>query len=732
MNKVRVLIIIMISLLAAGRLIAGDISFTDAEKKFIAEHSIIKAQNNIEFMPFNFYKNGVPQGYTVDYLKTLARKIGIHIEFVPVTSCSDSLEMLKLRRIDIIGNVVALQQRKNYALFTKPIFKYSPSIIVRNDSQIHGMTDLRGKKIAVVAGYWGDDILHEYYPEVTVVKVLKPLDALKKVAYGDVEAVIGNATVFLSVALEHNIGNLMVSGEVSFPNMEKYYDCIAVRRDWPILLSILNKAISAVSYREELELKKRWIDQHDAGTALEFTDEEFEYLMHKGRIRMSVDPDFLPYEGIDRKGHYQGIGAEFVQEFQKLLPVPIELILTKSWRETIENAKTGRCDILPLLNMTPKREEFLNFTEPYLTDAIVIIARKNEFYLDGISSLNGKTVSIANGYYISEVIDKDYPDINLLNTVHESEAFKLVSEGKSFATVTSVLTASRIIQYFGLSNLKIAGQTSLRDNFRVGVVKNDPVLLSIMQKVVANIDQKQRNKILRHWYTVGFEHKTDYRIVWQIAGIGFVLVILLVINVVSSRRYNRKITESNEKLQAKNTELNHLRVQLEYNILELNKLAITDKLTGLYNRVKIDATLHQQMKFLNHKGYFFGVVLLDIDHFKDVNDNYGHQVGDYVLKTIATLIRENTRYTDIVGRWGGEEFIIICPETGAGSLGIMAENLRALIEKVDFKEAGCLTASFGYTVSKNEADSIVKIVSRADKALYDAKQNGRNMVCSRL
>ncbi len=728
MNKVNLLLIIIACLLTTGRLTAAEINFTDVEKKFIAEHSIIKAQNNIEFMPFNFYKNGNPQGYTVDYLKILARKIGIHIEFIPVTSCHDSLAMLKSRRIDIIGNVVELQQRKNYALFTKPIFKYSPAIITRNDSHISSITDLRGKKIAVVAGYWGDDVLREYFPDITIVKVLKPLDALKKVAYGEIEAVIGNATVFLAVALEHNIGNLVVSGDLTLPDMDKYYDRIAVRRDWPVLLSILNKAIAAVTYREELELKKKWIDQQSTANSLDFTDEEFEYLINKGSIRMSVDPDFLPYEGVDSHGQYQGIGAEFVQEFQKFLPVPIELIPTKNWRETIDNAKNGRCDILPLLNKTPQREAFLNFTEPYLTDAIVIIARKSEFYLDGISALNNKKVSIASGYYISEVIEKDYPEIELVNTMHESEAFNLVSEEKAFATVTSVLTASRIIRYYGISNLKIAGQTQLRDNFRVGVVKNEPVLFSIMQKVVNHIDQKQRNEILSHWYTVGFEHKTDYRIVWQVAGIGVVLVILLVLNIVSSHRYNKKITESNEKLQAKNTELNHLRVQLEYNILELNKLAITDKLTGLYNRVKIDATLHQQMKFLNHKGYFFGVILLDIDHFKDVNDNYGHQVGDYVLKTIATLIRENTRFTDIVGRWGGEEFIIICPETGARRLGVLTENLRTLIEKVKFNDAGQLTASFGYTVSRNEADSIVKIVSRADKALYDAKQSGRNTV----
>jgi diguanylate cyclase (GGDEF)-like protein len=120
-------------------------------------------------------------------------------------------------------------------------------------------------------------------------------------------------------------------------------------------------------------------------------------------------------------------------------------------------------------------------------------------------------------------------------------------------------------------------------------------------------------------------------------------------------------------------------------------------------------------------------MLIDIDHFKNINDTYGHQVGDMVLQRVSTLFRRSIRSTDIVGRWGGEEFMVLCPQTNINQCNIFAQNLRAKIENYNFPNIKNQTASFGLSTYK-EGYSLEELIKQADDALYKSKRNGRNQV----
>ena len=121
----------------------------------------------------------------------------------------------------------------------------------------------------------------------------------------------------------------------------------------------------------------------------------------------------------------------------------------------------------------------------------------------------------------------------------------------------------------------------------------------------------------------------------------------------------------------------------------------------------------------------FGVIMVDIDHFKNINDTFGHQVGDEVLKTFASILLNSSRKSDIAGRWGGEEFLIIAPNATKESITTFAENLRAEIEKFQFEKIGQLSISLGASIYQ-ENESIEELIKRADKALYTSKKRGRN------
>ena len=160
---------------------------------------------------------------------------------------------------------------------------------------------------------------------------------------------------------------------------------------------------------------------------------------------------------------------------------------------------------------------------------------------------------------------------------------------------------------------------------------------------------------------------------------------------------------------------------------ELTRLAENDYLTGLYNRSKLTELL--EMELARHQRYKrdLSVIMVDIDYFKKTNDSMGHAAGDRLLKAISARIGDTTRNVDIAGRWGGEEFLVICPETDLQGARQLAEKLRQAIGGTAFGELGSKTVSCGVAAVGTDIN-LDMLVNRADKALYAAKEAGRNKV----
>ncbi|MFW2353016.1 diguanylate cyclase [Aliarcobacter butzleri] len=162
---------------------------------------------------------------------------------------------------------------------------------------------------------------------------------------------------------------------------------------------------------------------------------------------------------------------------------------------------------------------------------------------------------------------------------------------------------------------------------------------------------------------------------------------------------------------------------------ELLRLSITDNLTKLYNRVKLDKSLQEEMNRSLRYNTNFSIILLDIDYFKKVNDNFGHQVGDEVLIESAQVLSKNIRNVDILGRWGGEEFLVICPETKIEDAIKVASHINAAIKLHKFSTyPNTVTMSLGVASFNKDIKNVDNIILNADKALYQAKEEGRDRV----
>ncbi len=179
-----------------------------------------------------------------------------------------------------------------------------------------------------------------------------------------------------------------------------------------------------------------------------------------------------------------------------------------------------------------------------------------------------------------------------------------------------------------------------------------------------------------------------------------------------------------DELRAKNKELEELLLKVEH-------MATVDVLTGLYNRRRFHEVLSSEFERSRRFITPFSLIMADIDRFKQINDNYGHQTGDSVLREVAEIITLNMRDIDTAARYGGEEFMIVLPNTEKAAAALVAERMRNEVEKYRFKglSGTPLTVSFGYT---GMPDELIKdeasLIRCADQALYAAKQNGRNRV----
>jgi diguanylate cyclase (GGDEF)-like protein len=163
---------------------------------------------------------------------------------------------------------------------------------------------------------------------------------------------------------------------------------------------------------------------------------------------------------------------------------------------------------------------------------------------------------------------------------------------------------------------------------------------------------------------------------------------------------------------------------------ETKTQAVTDALTGIYNRRGLFEVGEYEFARARRLNRPFSAIMIDIDHFKRVNDNYGHGVGDQALVTVAERCRSGSRTVDLVGRYGGEEFLILMPESSQDAARLVAERLRhSLAERPIPTEAGPIRITISAGVSEmRETDTLQTLIERADEALYEAKNNGRNRV----
>ncbi len=198
-------------------------------------------------------------------------------------------------------------------------------------------------------------------------------------------------------------------------------------------------------------------------------------------------------------------------------------------------------------------------------------------------------------------------------------------------------------------------------------------------------------------------------------------------NIVRIFGTSKEITQFKKINEILELEVKKRTLELEDTLDKLKKISVTDKLTTLYNRHHLDSLLEDTKKIINRYENNYGIIILDLDNFKNINDSFGHHVGDVVLKEFSLLLKNSIRETDTIGRWGGDEFLIIVPFATKDSLESLLNNIKNKIQKFEFSYVKKLTSSLGATLIKKD-DTPESFISRADKAMYKAKNEGKDKI----
>ena len=690
---------------------------TSEEKIFLRQNPALRVDNLKDWPPFNFRKNGKHKGFCIDYMDLLAHKLGIEVEYVSGPTWGGFMEMLQTGDIDCLCDVVKTKNREETIAFTDPYFVIFSGIVVKKGGQTYNkVQDLAGKKVAVPEGFYYQEILERHYPDIEVVTKENTLNCLKAVSSGQVEAALAEKPVFDYLITQHFLTDLTSTSLINSRHFENTPVSIGVHKDRTMLRDILQKAMDAVTEDERSAIYRRWLNTDppkDNTSQIIFTPHERQWLEGRTDLTMCAHPSRPPFEQLGPNGDYAGIVAEIIGLLEERIGVPITVIPTKSWSQSLEYLRTGKCDLISSVVKGPKEEPGLAVSPPYLESAVVMVVRSDQPYLPDLHALEGKRVGIVKDNPVARYIQTHFPKIDIHYYPDLDEALKNTAKGEIDVALGSLHRVSYTIHDLGLYDLKIAGQTPYKDYLGLGINSQSPELKSIINKAVETLSAQEVSKITRKWLSIRYDKGFDTFLLLQIlAGGGFLLAVFVLWNR-KLARLNREIAEAHKSLALKSQ--------------ELETLSITDRLTGLYNRMKLEEVLANELKRAHRTGQSFSIILLDIDLFKDINDTFGHQVGDEVLRELAELLLANIRQTDTVGRWGGEEFMIVCPETDREGGVILAENLRQKISTGTMAQAGHVTCSFGVAgYSAGEGENL--LIARVDKALHKAKNKGRNRV----
>jgi polar amino acid transport system substrate-binding protein len=426
-------------------------------------------------------------------------------------------------------------------------------------------------------------------------------------------------------------------------------------------------------------------------------DEEKKYLK-ENQFTLLVENNKIPFS-FKNPDKIIGIEIDFWNLISKKLsrPFNIEEVLKTEFLNIFSNS----IKVKFVYSSEKINSDKYIFSDSISQIPVALATKTHVNYISNLSSLKNITIGVLGKLELIQILRKDYPNIKFEEIPNIENGIYKLKNNDIFGLIDDLYTLSHSTDQIKASAIKINNSLEYKINMFLQTEKKNENFIKLINKSINNLSEKERNEILNNYQLILYHQSIDFIYILQ-----FVIPLLILLAVFIFLNYRLK-----EEIK--------IRKETEK---KLSLLANNDSLTNIFNRRRIEELCENELKRTKRYNNNLTLIFLDLNDFKLINDLYGHHIGDDVLVKIAYIVSENIRSTDYFGRWGGDEFLIILPQTDLLQTKNIITTLEERISNIDFNLKLDLKVSCSFGLSEyKENDTLDSLLKKADESMYKIK-----------
>lgn len=521
------------------------VQLTPAERDFLAAHRDLVLGIDGGWLPWVIENpDGSMAGIVADTLALVNEALGTNIglatgPWAPIVAQAEA------RAIDGLAATVVHPARAGQFLFTRSYAELGRGIWVRagNPLGIRTLADLAGKRVGYQAGNLDQETRVRAVPGAQPEPRRDQLDLINGLLSGELDALVEADT------LGHLLANRGIgSVELAFLLPEQTQLVFAVRNDWPLLVSAIDRVLAALPAAERLAIRARYMASTPA-PQVPLTAAERDYLRARDqRLRYCFHPSWVPYDYL-QDGTHHGIFREHLELLGDKLGVTFEPVATADWSAALEGLRAGACEFLSGAVATPERRADFAFTAPFMDLTMVLIGRIDQPFVTGIEELLDAPIAVSSQAAAAQMLRARYPRIQLLEIDGYQAAAELLSSRQIAAIVAELIHAGNLVDQ-RVDRYRIIGKLDLPYPISLAVRRDDRLLLTILDKAIAATSQAERDTLARRWTRFTIEEQVDLTPLWQGLGVACLLALLLLYRQHALARINRALAAARDAAEA--------------------------------------------------------------------------------------------------------------------------------------------------------------------------------------
>lgn len=680
-----------------------------------SDNVIVLSYNNNQ-MPFSDTSaEGNAQGFYIELWQMWAKYSGLEVEFVVLDP--NQKNQVSQNAVDIHIPSLHYDNNKNHS--SGPItYNISYSLFLSNSMRkVSHVSEIKNKDIGLVSspGFVAD--LKEHIGDANFIYFDDYTSLFSAIAHDELDIIAGNTDVIKHYLLK----NQLQSAYFNFPSYQFKLDVYANINSANVeLKKLIVEGFEEIPLADLVALEKKWNLDTSSGffkhrlSILELTEQESNWVKANPKVKFGITKNWAPIEFVDHYGEFKGTNPDLFQLITQRLNLKIDYVVFDKFEDLYQALLDGEIDVVGSVMATEERKKEVLFTESYWSMPWVIVHPRELGKQLKLESFEGEALAITKGFYLVSVIRKKFPSITLRLVDNSEEGLLAVQKGMVDGFIDSLSSGTELLKKESLVSLGMSVLDEVdRSGNHLAINQSLPVLATILNKSVSTLSDVESQRVYEKWFDISIETGLDKNVVLRVAAqLGVLIVIIIIIIIVWNRRLYLEI-KSRRKLEK----------QMKYMVTH-------DDLTGLANRVLLKDRLNTAISFHRRQKLLISVLFIDLDGFKNINDNYGHDVGDELLIEVASRLRGCVRESDTVVRFGGDEFVLLL--TGLHSqdeAAYVADKVLKLIQQ-PIKLSSDITANIGCSIGiamyPNDGESDNDLLKVADSLMYKVKAAGKN------